>query len=173
MFTARCEIQTCLPFKLIEDMNKSSYRLLWAIDCISTSPFLQQYSIQIIHSSHVKITKPGAQKFGNARIMTVHIHYSNPARVYASWYRCNYVISFFLAGPQLIFVNRVLFCTSFYPGPCLYLTDCINSSQLQRRARKESLSPSCRPPAHLLTLLVSQLTAVSFIHPAQTKLCTT
>lgn len=109
------------------------------------------------HSSHVKITKSGAQKFGNARIMTVHIYYSTPA-VCRQHDTGTIVISFFPAGPQLCFVNRILFSTSFYPGTCPYLIDQINSLQLQLIAPKHLLCQSCRPPAHFLTFLVSRLT---------------
>lgn len=133
---------------------------------ISRSSLSQHCSIQIIHSSHIKIPKSGAQKFGNARIIPVHIHPSNPAE--CLYPNTNSVMSF-----QFSDRTSALFCDQEFIL-CLILTQhlSVSHSLLKLFAATPDGShgiaqPRLQVPVHFPTLQVLQLTRATFIHPAQ------
>lgn len=131
----------------------------------------QHCSIQITRSSHVKIPKSGAQKFGNARIIPVHLHPSNPAG-------CPHPDTDLIMSIICQYSNP-LAGSQPYPSDqefilCFILTQHlpVSHSLCKLFAATTGSShgiaqPMLQVPVHLPTFQVLQLTRATFIHPAQ------
>lgn len=133
---------------------------------MSRSPSSQHCSIQIIHSSHIKTPKSGAQKFGDARIIPVHIHPSNPAG--CAHPDTNSIMSFQFSGRiSALFCDQELIL-------CFILTQHLPVSHSLCKLFAATTDgshgiaqPVLQVPVHLPTLQVLQLLRATFIHTAQ------